>query len=95
MTRCAYCNSTILFGGLRVGDHTYCNTRCRLRAQTLHLPPADRDVADLHAIITALHEDLLHLADEVHETRTALAEINERVDFLERSVSQLKAAGGT
>jgi hypothetical protein len=28
MTKCAYCNSTIFFGGVRKGDQRYCNNKC-------------------------------------------------------------------
>ena len=28
MAKCAYCNSTIIFGGVRDGDNRYCNQRC-------------------------------------------------------------------
>jgi len=28
MPKCAYCNSTILLGGIRKGDQRYCNNKC-------------------------------------------------------------------
>jgi hypothetical protein len=92
MTRCSYCNATILFGGIEVGEKRYCNARCRLKARSLLSITDPTDVSDLHAIITALHEELLQVADEVHALRGALAEAQERVDYLERSVAQLKSA---
>jgi len=42
MGRCGYCDTTIIFGGMRDGDARYCNERCRsagrLLAASLKVP---------------------------------------------------------
>jgi hypothetical protein len=44
MKKCAYCGNSILFGGKRDGNLTYCNARCQssgvLVAASRNLPPA-------------------------------------------------------
>lgn len=90
MTRCSHCNATILFGGIAVGGLRYCNARCRLRARSLLAITDPTDVTDLHNIITALHEEVLQVAEEVHELRAALAEVQERSDATEHAVAQLR-----
>jgi len=37
MAVCRYCSTTILFGGLTVGDHVYCDERCQESARLLQL----------------------------------------------------------
>lgn len=53
-------------------------------------PRADpTEVTELHAIITALHDELLQVASEVVDLHTALAETNERLDFAECGLASL------
>jgi hypothetical protein len=35
MPKCAYCNSTLLFGGKKVDDMTFCNAKCLSQGQLL------------------------------------------------------------
>ena len=35
MTRCAYCGTTILFGGVRDGDFRFCNEKCHQNGHAL------------------------------------------------------------
>lgn len=90
MARCAFCSTTILFGGKRVGDHVFCNGRCLLRGRPLLL--ADDSTNDLWDAMDALREDMLVLADELHELRAAMSETNERLDFSERTMVQMREA---
>jgi hypothetical protein len=44
MTKCGYCGSTVVIGGVRSGDQRYCNTKCLQAAHLLSvakLVPAD------------------------------------------------------
>jgi len=42
MASCAYCNTTILFGGVKDGEHRFCNEKCRqdgfLATTSQHIP---------------------------------------------------------
>lgn len=37
MAQCAYCGTTILFGGVRAGEHRFCNKKCHQNAYVLHV----------------------------------------------------------
>lgn len=54
MAACAYCNTTIILGGKRVGDYRFCNDRCLAKGRVLveaeQLPPSV-----VTAFVTALH----------------------------------------
>jgi hypothetical protein len=43
MSKCAYCNSTIIMGGVRAGEQRFCNNRCHQSAYILsvtkNVPP--------------------------------------------------------
>ena len=43
MARCAYCNSLLLFGGVKAGPYTFCNAKCQQGAHYLaisqQIPP--------------------------------------------------------
>jgi hypothetical protein len=44
MAKCGYCGTTILFGGVRVGDQRFCNNKCHQNAYVLRVAqqvPAD------------------------------------------------------
>jgi hypothetical protein len=40
MSKCAYCGTTILLGGVRQGNLQFCNTRCEQSAYLVHLAQA-------------------------------------------------------
>lgn len=46
MANCAYCSTTIIFGGKQVGSYRLCNDRCVAKGQLLvtaeQLPPGGR-----------------------------------------------------
>jgi hypothetical protein len=92
VNRCAFCNSTILFGGRRVGEYVFCNSRCLLHGRPFLQADQQAAVADLNEALRELRDDLLLLADEVQQLRTAVGEANERVDFTERALVQLREA---
>lgn len=91
MVRCAFCDATIIFGGRRVGDLQYCNTHHALMGRGLTVAPSDTSIAELQNVIRFLHEDVMALAAEVQEQRVGLAESQERVDFLERALAQVRS----
>lgn len=88
MASCAYCNATILFGGRRIGEHLYCNTHHALLGRSL-----DQAQTNDPKLLRELQEDSLALAEEVQQLRTSLNEAQERIDFLERAIAQLRAPG--
>lgn len=45
---------------------------------------------DLWDVIDELREEMLALAEEMQELRTSLVEANERLDFSERVLAQIK-----
>jgi hypothetical protein len=53
MTKCGYCGSTIIMGGVRAGDQRFCNNKCRQNAYVLsitkNVPPdvLDRKVEEV------------------------------------------------
>lgn len=88
MAQCATCNATILFGGHRSGDLRFCSARCLMMARpSLAADDLARDVAD---DVDQLRDDVMLLAEELQQHRTAQAEMYERVDFLERALAQLR-----
>lgn len=57
MTRCGYCNSTILFGGEREGEHRFCNDRCLAGGRLLSA--SDRvSASDVERRVTEIHQGL-------------------------------------
>lgn len=92
MAQCAYCSATILFGGQRAGDYVFCNARCLLHGRPLLLANDRVDVADLDQTVRDLREDLLIVVDELQQLRASLNEANERIDFTERALVQLRGA---
>ncbi len=88
MAACAYCNATILFGGRRVGEYQYCSTHHALLGRSL----VQAAEASEHGGVRELNEELIALADEVERQRVALADAQERIDFLERALVQLRDA---
>jgi len=88
MAQCANCNALILFGGHQAGEFRFCSARCLMLARP------SLDAGDLAADITddvgQLRDDLMLLAEELQQQRTAQVEMNERVDFLERVLAQLR-----
>ena len=86
MAQCAQCGATILFGGHRIGDHRFCSARCRIAARPLIASEASVEECE------ALREDILVLVDELQLQRAQLAELAERVDFLERALAQVRQA---
>ena len=93
MAACGYCNATILFGGRRVGDVLYCSTHHALLGRALAQTPDASDLTGLRELLRDTQDDLLALADEVRQQRAAVSDASERLDFLERVVAQVRAAG--
>ncbi len=89
MARCAYCNATIVFGGRQVGEYQYCSTHHALLGRALQ-PDTHSDLAGLREQVRELHEDMLSLAEEVQQQRASLSEAAERLDFVERTLVQLR-----
>ncbi|HUR60592.1 MAG TPA: hypothetical protein VM029_22920 [Opitutaceae bacterium] len=55
MAKCSYCNSSILFGGVREGELRFCNQKCQQEGALLsvaQLVPA----ADVRQRVTAIHQ---------------------------------------
>src|SRR6185503_5356587 len=54
MARCTYCGSTILFGGTRDGQYTYCNATCAGKGA---MAAASRDVPEdaVRAEVNRIH----------------------------------------
>ena len=92
MAQCGFCSTTILFGGKRLGDEVYCNARCMLQGRAVVAAEGGSD--DLWDIVIELRNEMLVLAEEMQEIRSALAEANERVDFAERTLVQLRESPG-
>lgn len=88
MAQCANCNATILFGGHQAGEFRFCSARCLMIARpSLAADNLARDVAD---DLEQLRDDVMLLAEELQQQRTAQTELHERVDFLERALAQLR-----
>ena len=92
MAKCAFCNKTIVFGGRRVGEHTFCNAQCLIHGRQLVTIDENADAAGLRDAVQALRDALLVLAEETEQQRTLLTEVTERLDFAERSLTQLGAS---
>jgi len=95
MARCASCNRTILFGGHRLGEYRFCSPRCLLLARPGLVPNEQGGAGDTQDAIGCLREDIMLLVDELQQQREALSEAQERVDFLERTIVQLREAART
>lgn len=92
MAQCAFCSARIIFGGKRLGDDVYCNARCMLQGRAIAVAEGgDNEIWDM---ITEMRDEMLVLAEELQELRTALSEANERVDFAERALVQLRESRG-
>jgi hypothetical protein len=53
MTRCAYCNSLLLFGGIKAAGHSFCNAKCQQGAYYLSIAqqiPAETVLQTIHHI---------------------------------------------
>ena len=88
MAQCAFCSTTIIFGGRRLGEHLFCNARCMMQGRAIIVAEGgDNEIWD---VISEMREEMLALAEELQEVRTALSEANERVDFAERALVQLR-----
>lgn len=87
MTRCAFCDRVIVFGGRRHGNVQCCSKRCLLRLLILedNRAPALSGVGD---VIVELRDDVDTLMREMADQRAAVADALERLDFLERALVQ-------
>ena len=85
MAQCEQCGSTIIFGGHRLGDHRFCSARCTVQGRQMLLAEARVDDDD------SMREDMLVVLEELQQQRLQLAELHERVDFLERALAQLRS----
>ena len=90
MARCGSCNRLILFGGMRLGDYLFCNSRCLLHGRLIHGGGDRDDQSGLREVILELHDDVSALAAEVEHQKASLAEGLERLDFVERALLQLR-----
>lgn len=88
MAQCANCNATIIFGGHQVGEYRFCSSRCVMMARpSLAAGELAGGVAD---DLGQLRDDIVLIADDLQQQQTVQAELNERVDFLERTLAQLR-----
>ena len=85
MAHCEQCGSTIVFGGHRIGDHRFCSARCTILARPLLMAETRAEEGD------SLRDDMLLVIEELQQQRLQLAELAERVDFLERALAQLRS----
>lgn len=92
MAECTVCSATIIFGGRRLGEHVFCNSRCMMQGRALLAAEGGED--ELWDVIAELRDEMLIMAEEMHELRTSLAEANERLNFSERVLTQLKESTG-
>jgi hypothetical protein len=90
MAQCANCRATIIFGGHRLGDYRFCSSRCLMEARPTLMAEGSADVGGGKDELSQLREDLITLAEDVHQLLTAQEGVQERVDFLERALFQLR-----
>ena len=90
MAQCAHCDATILFGGHRRGEYRFCSPRCLMAARPSLL--AEEVAGDVKDELAQTGDDVLILAEELQQQRAAMNELQERVDFLERALAQLREA---
>jgi hypothetical protein len=87
MARCANCDKIILFGGRRYGSERCCSNRCLLRLLT-KAQGQEPDLSAVSEVILELRDDVDALMAEMSQQRAALADVVERMDFLERALVQ-------
>lgn len=92
MARCSFCNKTIVFGGRRVGELTFCNAECLIHGRQLVTIDENADAAGLLDAVHDLRDALVVVAEEVEQQRMLLTEVTERPDFAERTLAQLGAS---
>lgn len=90
MPRCANCGAMVIAGGVRDGDTLYCGEVCRHRSRSNVRSDDQLDVAGFRELVRELRDDVSALQDEVERQREALSQSDERLDFLERTVMQLR-----
>jgi len=91
---CAVCKTIILFGGHRLGDARFCSARCLIRGRNLFDQGARAAGNSGTARVEDLRDDLIAVANDLDRQQELLTDIAERLDFLERTVVQLRQDHG-
>jgi hypothetical protein len=97
MAQCTQCGATILFGGHRFGEYRFCSARCVVLGRPLLLAQDRADTRGDEGELTELREHVGIIIEELQQQRVAIGELQERIDFLERALAQVrtpKISGG-
>lgn len=92
MAQCTQCGATILFGGHRFGAYRFCSARCVVLGRQLLVAQDRADVHGDEGDLAEVRENVSIVIEELQQQRVAVGELQERVDFLERALAQLRTA---